>query len=188
MALTIEDNKLLVKSGGLATGLDCCCGPNSVCILQQSGAVAGISGSDVVFDGGGGTFATLDFGVNGYWLGRSEASVEGYTQSVEITFTTIKPFRARLRCRALDCVFGDEKLNYVFTGASTVVFTAEYGSGLTDDGQTVTRPSGSSGDSGFTLVAEGEISKIFFEGEMVCNGPNGLCGTNGIVVEICVDY
>lgn len=174
----------IFRNGAVGAEQACCCGKR-VCILQQSGAVAGITGSDVVFDGGGGSYATLNFsGVNGYWLGRHEGGVgtPGYNQSVTITFTTVKPFKATLRCSALDCALGQEKLNYSFTGASGVVFTADYGSDLTDDGATVTRPPGSTGDSRFSLVASGTISEIYFQGEMISNG------TNGVIAEICVEY
>ena len=78
---------------------------------------------------------------------------------------------------------GQEKLNYTFTGATAVTFTAISGAGLSDNGSTVSRvaaPTGS-GDSLFSLVATGEISEVFFEGEMVSNGDNG------VIVGVCVD-
>lgn len=184
MPLYVQNGKLVQKAGALGTSVGCCCDPPTViCILQQSGSVSGITGSDVVFDGGGGIYRTLNyFSVNGYWLGRYEG-LTGYTQSVTITFTTVKPSKATLRCSALSNFAGEEKLNYSFTGATAVTFTAISGAGLTDNGSTVSRaayPTGS-GDSLFRLIATGEISQIFFEGEMINKGDNG------VVVEICVE-
>ena len=186
MPLYVQNGKLVQKAGALGTSAACCCSPPTpICILQQSGSVSGITGSDVVFNGGGGTYRTLNyFSVNGYWLGRYEG-LTGYTQSVTITFTTVKPSRATLRCSALsnNTSAKEEKLNYSFTGATSVTFTAISGAGLTDSGSTVSRaayPTGA-GDSLFRLIATGEISEIFFEGEMI----NG--GDNGVVVEICVE-
>ena len=186
MPLYTQNGNLLNKTGTLGTSVGCCCSTTTtICILQQSGSVSGITGSDVVFDGGGGTFTTLNYdSVNGYWLGRFEGVI-GYTQSVTITFTTVKPSKATLRCSALSNNIGsrEEELNYSFTGATSVTFTAIRGAGLADNGSTVSRaayPTGA-GDSLFRLVATGEISEIFFEGEMLNNGDNG------VVVEICVE-
>lgn len=188
MPLTNQGGSLVLKSNALGTGQDCCCEPcvvSTVCILQQSGEVSGIPGSDVVFSGGGGTYATLSFdGVFGYWLGRYETTPitePGYTQSVTITFTTKKPFRVVVLCSAIDEQQGDEKLNYSFSGADSVVFAVELGSGFVDDGQTVTRP-GQTGSSRCSITAEGEISEVFIEGEMIDNG------SNGIVVSVCADF
>jgi hypothetical protein len=186
MPLYVQNGKLIQKAGALGTSTGCCCRTTTtICILQQSGNVSGITGSDVVFNGGGGTYTTLNyFSVNGYWLGRFEG-VTGYTQSVTITFTTVKPSKATLRCSALSNNIGsrEEKLNYSFTGATAVAFTSISGAGLTDNGSTVSRaayPTGA-GDSLFRIIATGEISQIFFEGEMINKGDNG------VVVEICVE-
>jgi hypothetical protein len=181
--ITLQDGKIVLRDGKVGTEQACCCVKRVVCILQESGGVAGIAGSNVVFDNGGGTYETLSFdGVNGYWLGRFEGGLDGFTQSVTISFTTVKPHKATLRCSALDSEIDQESLNYSFSGATAVTFTKIRHNDLTDNGSTVTRPPGAAGSGKFSLVAVGTISEIFFEGEMTDGG------SNGIVVEICVEY
>lgn len=152
----------------------CCCIP----ILQESGAVGAINGASVSFNAGAGTYAELEFaGVNGFWLGRQEDGFEGYTQSVTITFSGVRPYKAVVRCSGLDEGQDPERFNYAFSGASTVAFAMESGEGITDNGATVfpgTVP------GVFRLTAEGDISSIFLEGEMIDGG------SNGVIVSVCV--
>jgi hypothetical protein len=146
-------------------------------VLQQSGEITDFPGSSVSFEGNGGAYQELNFqGVEGYWLGAFSSG--GVTQSVTISFGQKLPSRAQVRVAALnDGITGQEKFNYSFSGASSVEFAILSGSGFVDDGSTVTPGSGT-----FRLTAEGDITEIFVEGEMI----NG--GSNGVIVEVCLTY
>lgn len=160
----------------------CPCCVKTRCVLQQSGEVADFPGSLVSFEGNGGEFRTLTFdSVSGYWLGAFEGELfEGVTQSVTVSFGEVRPSRVRVRVAALDSGANPERFNYAFAGSSSVVFTVESGDDFVNDGATVSRLA--SGAARFRLDVEGDISEVFVEGEMIDGG------SNGIVVELCLQY